>query len=92
MKILPAFTARKNPWMWNDIRMGHQNNWDLAILKNTHLRGEKMNLQFRAEFINAFNHPWWAHPDANPASGSYGRVLNTANSPRDVQLAIKFIF
>ena len=31
-------------------------------------------------------------PDANPASGSFGRVLTQANSPREIQLALKAIF
>lgn len=92
MKILPAFTARRNPWMWNDLRTPNQNNWDIAVLKNTALGAERVNLQFRAEFINAFNRVWFGGPDVNPASANYGKILSQANSPRDIQLALKLSF
>ena len=92
MKILPPFTARRNPYMWNDLRTATQNNWDIAILKKTALRPEKLSLQFRAEFINAFNHPWFGSPNVNPAAASYGQVLSQANSPREIQLAMKLSF
>lgn len=92
MKILPAFTARRNPWMWNDLRTPNQNNWDIAVLKNTALGPERVNLQFRAEFINAFNRVWFGSPDVNPASANYGKILSQANSPRDIQLALKLSF
>ena len=39
------------------------NNLDFSIVKNTHL-GERVNVQFRAEFFNAFNHPHLANPEA----------------------------
>ncbi|HXX22868.1 MAG TPA: hypothetical protein VEO19_06945 [Terriglobia bacterium] len=32
------------------------NNWDISLGKNTKVR-ENINFQFRAEFLNAFNHP-----------------------------------
>jgi hypothetical protein len=92
MKILPPFTARRNPWMWNDLRQHYLNDWDLAVLKNTRLRAERVNLQFRAEFINAFNRVWFGAPDVNPASANYGKVLSQANSPRNIQLALKVSF
>jgi hypothetical protein len=92
MKILPPFTARRNPYMWNDLRTLAQNNWDLAVLKRTPLRPEKISLQFRAEFINAFNRTWFGNPDVNPASANYGKILSQANSPREIQLALKLSF
>lgn len=43
-----------------------QVNVDLSISKLTSLRGprEGSNLEFRAEFFNALNHPQFANPDA----------------------------
>jgi hypothetical protein len=78
--------------MWNDLRQHYLNDWDLAVLKNTRLRAERVNLQFRAEFINAFNRVWFGAPDVNPASANYGKVLSQANSPRNIQLALKVSF
>ena len=92
MKILPPFTARRNPWMWNDLRTPNQNNWDVAVLKNATLGRERIGVQLRAEFINAFNHPWFGSPDVNPASANYGKILSQANSPREIQLALKLRF
>ena len=37
------------------------NNWDMALLKNTQLT-ERLNLQFRAELFNVFNHAQFVTP------------------------------
>jgi hypothetical protein len=38
-------------------------NWDFSLVKNTHL-GERVTMQFRAEFFNVTNHPHFASPQA----------------------------
>jgi len=38
------------------------NNWDLALLKDTAIH-ERLKLQFRTEFFNAFNYLQWGNPD-----------------------------
>jgi hypothetical protein len=50
-------------------------NLDFAVLKNTQVF-ERMNLQFRAEFFNIFNHPNFALPSwfVNPGIGPDGTV------------------
>ena len=58
-----------------------------------------MNLQFRAEFFNLFNHPQFFLPgvgnsgmqDINTPS-SFGVISNTVNNPRLVQFALKLKF
>jgi len=92
LRIFPAFTARRLPWMWNDLRQANMNNWDMSFLKSTNLRGENWKLQFRFEMINAFNRVWFGGPNVDPASGSYGRVSGQANQPRNIQLALKLMF
>ena len=76
---------------------------DLSLFKQFRFT-ERFQLQFRAEFFNAFNHPNFANPSTNVnAPGSFGKVTNTlapilgANSggpgdPREVQLALKLYF
>jgi len=91
MRILPPFTARRIPYLWNDLRQHQGNNWDLSFLKTT-LVTEKLKLQFRCELINAFNRTWFASPNVDPASGSYGRVSGQSNAPRNIQLALKLMF
>jgi len=46
-----------------------QFNWDISILKNTQIT-ERVRMQFRADFYNAFNHPQFADPGA----GSFGSI------------------
>jgi hypothetical protein len=72
----------------------------LSIIKDFPLSfREKMNLQFRAEFFNLFNHPQFyldgygdsGQQDINTTS-SFGVINNTVNNPRLVQFALKLNF
>jgi hypothetical protein len=53
---------------------------------------EGSNLEFRAEFFNAFNTAQFANPDLNFSNATFGRITNTAVNPRIIQLAVKFNF
>jgi hypothetical protein len=66
------------------------NNWDMALLKDTRLT-ESINLQFRAEYFNVFNHAQFQTPSGNINSSVFGLVTN-ANDPRIGQLALKLVF
>jgi hypothetical protein len=69
------------------------NNWDLALHKNT-LIGERMALEFRAEFFNVFNHAQFMEPGSvvgEITDGAFGQVTS-ARDPRIGQLALKFSF
>ena len=52
---------------------------------------EGMNLEFRAEFFNTFNHPQFSNPDVNLGDANFGKVTSAVN-PRKGQLALKFYF
>jgi len=52
---------------------------------------EGMQLEFRAEFFNAFNHPQFGNPDVNLGDANFGRITGAAN-PRKGQLALKLYF
>jgi hypothetical protein len=76
------------------------NNWDVALLKDTLIR-EGMNLEFRAELFNAFNHAQFGQPDGNINDTQHaddtGRLtgfgmINSANPPRIMQLSLKLLF
>jgi hypothetical protein len=71
-----------------------QGNFDISLSKRTALGflNEASNLEFRAEFFNAFNTPQFANPDANFSSATFGRITNTAVNPRIIQLALKLHF
>jgi carboxypeptidase family protein len=66
------------------------NNWDLAVLKDTKLT-ESMNLQFRAEFFDVFNHAQFNAVDGNVNSPTFGEV-KTALAPRIGQISMKLNF
>ena len=77
------------------------NNWDMALLKDTLIK-EGMNLEFRAELFNAFNHAQFNLPDGNitdsqTVSPDTGRLqgfgtITSAKDPRIMQLSLKLLF
>ena len=66
------------------------NNWDMAVLKTTQLT-ERLNLQFRAEFFNIFNHAQFNFVQGNVLSGTFGQATSAAD-PRIGQLSLKLNF
>ena len=66
------------------------NNFDMALLKDTHIR-ESMILQFRLAFFNIFNHAQFNNPSGNINNTTFGYVIS-ARDPRIGQLALKLRF
>ena len=66
------------------------NNWDMAITKNTAIT-ESINLQFRGEFFNLFNHAQFLTPNGILNSSSFGTVPGTLPA-RIGQLSLKLNF
>ena len=54
--------------------------------------GERMKLQFFANFFNLFNHPNFAVPTGNRSSGTFGLSTSDYNGPRITQLALRLDF
>lgn len=90
-RIQRDFALRYTPLRISSFRSQPRNLWDISVLKNIEF-GETMRLQLRAEFLNTFNTPLFTEPNLNPTNANFGRTTTQANLPRDVQLAIKFIF
>jgi hypothetical protein len=78
------------------------NHWDMALLKDTAIT-ERVNLQFRAEFFNVFNHAQFQNVNGNITSGAPNFVngqnmggtfglATTAADPRIGQLSLKLNF
>lgn len=108
-----SFAALKNwPWFPGSGLVGNlgrntffshgQNNWDLAIIKNTRVYGERNNIQFRAEMFNLANRvqfdfpaflsvvttsvPTWA------LQPRFGEITAQRNGPRNMQLSLRYTF
>jgi hypothetical protein len=92
MKVLPAFTARRIPFFWGNLRVPAINNWDMAFIKNTMLYKERVKLQFRLEMINAFNRVWFGGLNTTVTSPTYTQMTSQANQPRNIQLGLKASF
>jgi hypothetical protein len=65
-------------------------NWDISVQKNFQLT-ERYTLQFRSDFLNAFNAVNLGAPQTTVAQSNTG-VITTAQPGRNIQLALKFIF
>jgi hypothetical protein len=74
----------------NIIREPGTHKWDMSFFKNNRIT-ESVNLQFRAEFFNIFNHASFNGINTTFGSGAFGRVTS-ARDPRIVQLGLKLGF
>ena len=67
-------------------------NEDLSIFKRVPIR-ERVDVEFRAEFYNAFNRVIFSDPDGDWNSpASFGQVGGTSTDPRRVQFMLKVHF
>jgi len=82
---------RAFPTRFTGIRGHGPNNWDLSLIKNSRLK-EGLQLQFRAEAINAWNHAQFLPPNTNPTSTAFGQVTDEWAWPRVVQFGLKLLF
>jgi hypothetical protein len=70
---------------------------DLSLIRDTKI-WERMNLQFRADAFDVFNHPNFGNPNLSVGSTTFGTITSTrfANgdygSARQLQLALKLEF
>jgi hypothetical protein len=76
------------------VRGPDQRNTDLSVIKQFQTRwpNELANVEFRAEFFNAFNTPQFSDPDYEQDSGTFGVIQSTAVAPRIMQFALKLNF
>jgi hypothetical protein len=66
-------------------------NFDFSVAKTTKIR-EAMNVEFRMEFFNLFNHTQFLAPGATIGGSNYNTLNNTANTPRLAQASLRFNF
>ena len=74
-----------------DVRAPGMENFDLSLFKNFKLF-ESHSLQFRFEAFNALNRTQFASPIPGVNNTSFGWILGTANTPRQLQIGLKYLF
>jgi hypothetical protein len=81
---------RTLPW----VRTPGQGNVNLSMFKDFALDKlkEGMKLQCRVQGLNAFNHPQFGGPNTTVGSASFGQVTSQANSPRELEMALRLSF
>jgi hypothetical protein len=85
------FTLRTLSTYLADLRAPMLNKWDITAMKGFRIR-EGVELKFRAEFYNAFNHTNFAGPNTTVTSSNFGRITSTFVGPRQIQLALRLVF
>lgn len=94
------FSLGYAPSRMTQLREGATKNLDLGVAKNFDIT-ERFRTQFRADFLNAFNHPsyggifyggWGSNIDLCIDCGNLGTVYGTRNDSRNIQLSLKLMF
>jgi hypothetical protein len=93
------FALGNAPSRLTQLREGATKNVDLSVAKS--FGPERFKAQFRAEFLNLFNHPtyggfyyggWGSNIDLCINCGQLGTVYGTRNDSRNIQLSLKLTF
>jgi hypothetical protein len=63
---------------------------DISLQKNFPIT-ETKRLQFRADFLNAFNHPNFAVPNDSVGTATFG-ISSATQDARQLQFDLKFYF
>lgn len=82
-----ASNIRTFPLRFSGIRSDGWNIFNLSAFKNFRIT-ERIGLEFRAEAIDAMNHPLFAAPNTTPTSGGFGQVttLGAGNTQRRISM------
>jgi hypothetical protein len=91
--------VRTWPLRFPTLRGPRQNNLDLAVIKDTRV-GEGKSIQFRAEALNAANHPYFPNPNMTVTSAQslkdtgFGQISASTmnNYARRLQLSLRYVF
>lgn len=79
------------PAYYDNLRGPGLANTDLSLFKEFHAV-ERLNVQFRAEAFNAFNHVQFGNPDTGVTDPGFGSITSQSNLPRQIQFGLKLLF
>ena len=86
-----AWNLRCFPLRFSGVRAAPINNWDLSLMKNSRWK-ERVTLQLRGDFLNAFNRVWFSAPNTNPVSSTFGVISAEQGNMRRIQIGAKLLF
>jgi hypothetical protein len=81
---------RTSPLRFSGIRADGQSRWDFSAIKSFRVT-ERVVTQFRAECLNAFNHPNLSTPNTTPTNSAFGTITGQ-DVPRSWQMSLKVSF
>ncbi|MBT9332989.1 TonB-dependent receptor [Paracidobacterium acidisoli] len=91
-RINLQYNVRYMPNNMGNTRSPIQNVIDLAAKKKFRV-SDRLSVETSANFINAFNHPWFSSPYTTPSAATFGTLDGSQrNTPRFIQLFAKVIF
>ena len=73
------------------LRSDGYENLDLSIFRQFPIT-EGKRLEFRVEMFNSFNNVVYGTPNGTITSTGFGQVTTVGKQPRQIQLALKFMF
>lgn len=85
------FTFGNGPRVLPNVRRDGIRSWDFSLFKNIPIR-ESIRAEFRGEFFNFTNTPNFNPPGQALGNPQFGVVNSQANTPRQVQFALKVYF
>ncbi len=85
-----ASNIRVSPLRFSGVRGDGQARWDFSMIKKFVIH-ERVQLQYRAECINAWNHPNLSTPNTTPTSGTFGTITGQ-DVPRLWQMSLTLKF
>jgi hypothetical protein len=83
--------VRTAPLRYSYLRGPSPTNFDLSALKENRIT-EKIKLEFRGEFLNAFNTPFFANPNTDQYNTAFGTIASQRGYARRIQLGVKLIY
>ena len=90
--VTPAFQFGNTPRVMPNLRADGVKNVDVSLFKNNYFHGGKWNAQLRIEAFNVLNRVQFGIPNTQAGNSSFGVVSGIANTPRQVQMAVKLLF
>jgi hypothetical protein len=94
-QIQPAFSLRNASLYFGNLRNRWGPDLNISLVKRTRIR-ESVNLELRADALDAFNHPLFGgDPNISATSPNFGRLIRSngqTNEPRQIQLSARLVF